>query len=58
MQTKKPLRVVGEAGLTEFALDTKFATNKMAYIYHAYEQNRQGFNRIVKVKLVDNVWKE
>lgn len=58
VQTKKPLRVVGEAGLTGFVLDPKFTKNKMAYIYHAYEKNGQGFNRIVKVKLVGNVWKE
>lgn len=58
VQTKKPLRVVGEAGLTGFVLDPKFTKNKMAYIYHAYEKNGEGFNRIVKVKLVGNVWKE
>lgn len=58
VQTKKPLRVVGEAGLTGFVLDPKFTKNKMAYIYHAYEKNGEGFNRIVKVKLFGNVWKE
>lgn len=58
VQTNKALRVVGEAGLTGFVLDPNFATNKLAYIYHAYEQNGEGFNRIVKIKLVGNVWKE
>lgn len=58
IQTKKPLRVVGEAGLTGFVLDPKFSTNKTAYIYHAYEQNGTGFNRIVKIKLTNGVWKE
>lgn len=58
VQTKKPLRVVGEAGLTGFVLDPNFAKNKMAYIYHAYEEKGEGFNRIVKVKLTGNTWKE
>ncbi|MEW4372365.1 PQQ-dependent sugar dehydrogenase [Paenibacillus kandeliae] len=58
IQTKKVLRVVGEAGLTGFVLDPKFSTNKTAYIYHAYEQNGTGYNRIVKIKLTSGVWKE
>ncbi|GGO02831.1 PQQ-dependent sugar dehydrogenase [Saccharibacillus kuerlensis] len=58
VRTKKPLRVVGEAGLTGFVLDPNFAKNKYAYIYHAYEEKGQGFNRIVKVKLMHGVWRE
>lgn len=58
IQTKKTLRVVGEAGLTGFVLDPKFSSNSTAYIYHAYEQNGTALNRIVKIKLTGGVWKE
>ncbi|NGZ76750.1 PQQ-dependent sugar dehydrogenase [Saccharibacillus alkalitolerans] len=58
VRTKKALRVVGEAGLTGFVLDPNFAKNKYAYIYHAYEEKGEGLNRIVKVKLVNGVWRE
>jgi glucose/arabinose dehydrogenase len=58
VQTSKPLRVVGEAGLTGLVLDPEFASNRTAYIYHAYEQNGKGLNRIVRVKLTNGVWKE
>jgi len=58
VRTKKKLRVVGEAGLTGFVLDPKFSKNKYAYIYHAYEEKGEALNRIVKVKLVNGVWRE
>ncbi len=58
VRTKKALRVVGEAGLTGFVLDPKFSKNKYAYIYHAYEEKGEALNRIVKVKLVNGVWRE
>lgn len=58
LRTKKKLRVVGEAGLTGFVLDDNFAKNKYAYVYHAYEEKGQALNRIVKVKLVNGVWRE
>ncbi|WP_322923327.1 PQQ-dependent sugar dehydrogenase [Paenibacillus campi] len=58
VQTSKPLRVVGEAGLTGLVLDPDFANNRSAYIYHAYTQNGKGMNRIVKIKLTNGVWKE
>ncbi|MDO3411075.1 PQQ-dependent sugar dehydrogenase [Saccharibacillus sp. CPCC 101409] len=58
VRTKKALRVEGEAGLTGFVLDPNFAKNKYAYVYHAYEENGQPYNRIAKVKLVNGVWRE
>lgn len=58
IETTKPLRVVGEAGLTGFLLDPDFANNQTAYIYHAYEENGEGFNRIAKIQLDGDVWKE
>ncbi|MCQ4088611.1 sorbosone dehydrogenase family protein [Saccharibacillus sp. JS10] len=58
LRTKKKLRVVGEAGLTGFVLDPQFAKNKYAYVYHAYEEKNQALNRIVKVKLINGVWRE
>lgn len=58
IRTEKELRVVGEAGLTGFVLDPNFATNQQAYIYHAYEENGEALNRIIKIKLVDGVWLE
>lgn len=58
LRTKKALRVVGEAGLTGFVLDADFAKNKYAYVYHAYEEKGKALNRIVKVKLVNGVWRE
>lgn len=58
VRTKKALRVVGEAGLTGFVLDPNFAKNKYAYIYHAYEEKGAALNRIVKMKLVNGVWRE
>ncbi len=58
VQTSKPLRVVGEAGLTGFVLDPNFATNRIGYIYHAYEQNGNNMNRIVRMKLTNGIWKE
>lgn len=53
----KEVSTAAEAGLLGFVLAPDFKDSKEAYAYYAYEDNNQ-FNRIVKLKLENDTWKE
>lgn len=53
----KEVSTAAEAGLLGFVLAPDFKDSKEAYAYYTYEDNGQ-FNRIVKLKLENDTWKE
>ncbi|WP_323708653.1 PQQ-dependent sugar dehydrogenase [Mammaliicoccus sciuri] len=53
----KEFSTAAEAGLLGFVLAPDFKDSKEAYAYYTYEDNNQ-FNRIVKLKLENDTWKE
>ncbi|MCD8847845.1 PQQ-dependent sugar dehydrogenase [Mammaliicoccus sciuri] len=54
---EKDVSTAAEAGLLGFVLAPDFKDSKEAYAYYTYEDNGQ-FNRIVKLKLENDTWKE
>lgn len=53
----KEVSTAAEAGLLGFVLAPDFKDSQEAYAYYTYEDNGQ-FNRIVKLKLDGDTWKE
>ncbi|MBF0774973.1 quinoprotein glucose dehydrogenase [Mammaliicoccus sciuri] len=53
----KEVSTAAEAGLLGFLLAPDFKDSKEAYAYYTYEDNNQ-FNRIIKLKLENDTWKE
>ncbi|MCD8885577.1 sorbosone dehydrogenase family protein [Mammaliicoccus sciuri] len=53
----KEVSTAAEAGLLGFVLAPDFKDSKEAYAYYTYEDNNQ-FNRIIKLKLENDTWKE
>lgn len=47
----------GEGGLLGFLLHPDFDANRLAFLYHTYEDQGR-FNRVITVKLEDNIWTE
>lgn len=47
-----------EAGFLGFVLTPDFEESKEAYGYYVYEQDGDSYNKIVQLRLDDNVWKE
>ncbi|MFU1767995.1 PQQ-dependent sugar dehydrogenase [Mammaliicoccus sciuri] len=54
---EKEVSTAAEAGLLGFVLAADFKDSQEAYAYYTYEDNGQ-FNRIVKLKLENDTWKE
>ncbi|MFT2141937.1 PQQ-dependent sugar dehydrogenase [Staphylococcus sp. GDY8P145P] len=54
---EKDVSTAAEAGLLGFVLAPDFKDSQEAYAYYTYEDNGQ-FNRIVKLKLENDTWKE
>lgn len=54
---EKEVSTAAEAGLLGFVLAPDFKDSQEAYAYYTYEDNGQ-FNRIVKLKLENDTWKE
>lgn len=48
----------GQGGFLGFTLAPDFETTNMALAYHTYEKSGEVLNRIISLKLEDNVWKE
>jgi glucose/arabinose dehydrogenase len=55
---KKPLATAAEAGLLGFILAPDFPKTQMAYAYYTYKDDTGQYNRIITIKLEDDVWKE
>ncbi|WP_091661002.1 PQQ-dependent sugar dehydrogenase [Alteribacillus iranensis] len=54
----KELSTAAEAGLLGFELAPDFSESKTAYAYYTYKDNTGQFNRIVTLRLENNIWKE
>ena len=58
VKLEKELALVAEAGLLGFILAPDFAESNLAYAYYTYGDSSGQFNRIVTIRLKDNVWEE
>jgi glucose/arabinose dehydrogenase len=58
VKVSKEIYHKGEGGFLGFTLAPDFADSKRAYAYHSYQKNGKTLNRIVSLKLADNIWKE
>ncbi|MEI4770139.1 PQQ-dependent sugar dehydrogenase [Psychrobacillus sp. FJAT-51614] len=47
-----------EAGLLGFVLKNDFENSKEAFAYYTYDENGESFNRVVTVKLENDIWRE
>ncbi|WP_035342933.1 PQQ-dependent sugar dehydrogenase [Halalkalibacter hemicellulosilyticus] len=55
---EKELATAAEAGLLGVVLDPQFLETQLAYAYYTYEDEDGQFNRVVTLRLEDNVWQE
>ncbi|WP_438823936.1 PQQ-dependent sugar dehydrogenase [Bacillus sp. JJ1566] len=58
VELEKNLATTSEAGLLGFVLAPDFQESNLAYAYYTYVDSSGQFNRIVKLHLKDNVWRE
>lgn len=58
VELKKPLATAAEAGLLGFVLAPNFPKTKTAYAYYTYKDDTGQFNRIITIKLEEDIWKE
>lgn len=58
VELAKELSTVSEAGLLGFVLDPEFSQNNLAYAYYTYEDRNGKFNRIVTLRLNEDIWQE
>ncbi|AZV43359.1 quinoprotein glucose dehydrogenase [Peribacillus asahii] len=58
VEFEKEISTASEAGLLGFVLAPDFLESHQAYAYYTYEDNSGQFNRIITLRLEDNVWRE
>ncbi|MDV2683962.1 sorbosone dehydrogenase family protein [Alkalihalophilus lindianensis] len=58
VQLEKELATADEAGLLGFVLAPDFSASNLAFAYYTYEDSSGQFNRIVTLRLKDDIWKE
>lgn len=58
VELEKEIATASEAGLLGFLLAPDFPESNLAYAYYTYEDSSGQFNRIVTLRLEDNVWRE
>jgi glucose/arabinose dehydrogenase len=58
VELEKELSTVSEDGLMGFVLAPDFQESNLAYAYYTYEDSSGQFNRVVTLRLEDNVWRE
>ncbi|MGP7815909.1 PQQ-dependent sugar dehydrogenase [Niallia sp. 01092] len=58
VELEKELATAAEAGLLGFVLAPDFPESNLAYAYYTYEDSSGQFNRIITLRLEDNVWRE
>ncbi len=58
VELEKELSSVPEAGLLGFVLDPEFLESNIAYAYYTYDDSSGPLNRIVTLRLEENVWRE
>ncbi|SFJ42827.1 Glucose/arabinose dehydrogenase, beta-propeller fold [Halobacillus dabanensis] len=58
VELEKEIATASEAGLLGFVLSPDFSESKSAYAYYTYENSKGQFNRIIELRLEDDVWRE
>ena len=58
VELEKELSSVPEAGLLGFVLAPEFPESNIAYAYYTYDDSSGPLNRIVTLRLEENVWRE
>lgn len=58
IELEEEVSTASEAGLLGFVLAPDFSESNLAYAYYTYESGAGQFNRIVFLRLNDNVWEE
>ena len=58
LQLEKPISTASEAGFLGFVLAPDFVESNQAYGYYTYEDDTGQFNRIVRLKLENDTWRE
>ncbi|MBP1968578.1 glucose/arabinose dehydrogenase [Virgibacillus natechei] len=58
VELERDLATAAEAGLLGFVLAPNFTESNLAYAYYTYEDSVGQFNRIITLRLEDNVWRE
>ncbi|WP_438317942.1 PQQ-dependent sugar dehydrogenase [Sporosarcina sp. FA9] len=58
VELEKELATASEAGLLGFVLASDFQKSNLAYAYYTYQDNTGQFNRIITLRLGDNIWRE
>lgn len=58
VKVSKDIYHEGEGGFLGFTLAPDFDKSKKAYAYHSYQKDGKTLNRIVSLKLENNIWKE
>ena len=58
VELEEEVSTASEAGLLGFVLAPDFSESDLAYAYYTYENSEGQFNRIVTLRLEDNIWRE
>lgn len=58
VELEQEVSTASEAGLLGFVLAPDFSESNLAYAYYTYEGSDGQYNRIVTLRLEDNVWRE
>ncbi|QKY71673.1 sorbosone dehydrogenase family protein [Lentibacillus sp. CBA3610] len=58
VELEQEVSTASEAGLLGFVLAPDFSESNLAYAYYTYEDSDGQYNRIVTLRLEDNVWRE
>lgn len=57
VEFEKEISTASEAGLLGFELASDFLESQRAYAYYTYKDNSGQFNRIITLRLENNVWR-
>ncbi|WP_100373028.1 PQQ-dependent sugar dehydrogenase [Bacillus sp. FJAT-45037] len=58
VQLEKELATAAEAGLLGFVLAPDFRDSNLAFAYYTYEDSSGLFNRVIKLRLEEDIWRE
>lgn len=58
VELEEEVSTASEAGLLGFVISPNFSESNLAYAYYTYENSEGQFNRIVTLRLEDNIWRE
>ncbi|MBO2944269.1 PQQ-dependent sugar dehydrogenase [Paenibacillus sp. F411] len=58
VDTKQPVKAQGEGGLLGLVLAPDFASSRLAYAYHTYEEGGEMKNRVILIRQEEEAWQE